>query len=88
MTIKINMPIPSQEPPLSFRAPNQNLEDMDVLCSFKIKIESQNLQHWCIKDLWPYPNQVKMWNPSPEPITTYIEILTTHPTGHPPLELT
>ena len=25
--------------------------------SFKIKIESQNLEHGCIKDQWPYPNQ-------------------------------
>ena len=31
--IKIQMPNPSQDPP----APNQDLKDMDVLCSFKIK---------------------------------------------------
>ena len=30
---------------------------MDVLCTFKIKIESQNLDHGCIKNQWPYPNQ-------------------------------
>ena len=30
---------------------------MNVLFTFKIKIESQNLDHWCIKNLWPYPNQ-------------------------------
>ena len=36
--IKIKMPKPSQEPPASSKTPNQELEDMDVLCTFKIKI--------------------------------------------------
>ena len=48
--IKINIPNPSQEPPASSKAPNQDLKDMDVLCTFKIKIESQNLDHGYIKD--------------------------------------
>ena len=30
---------PSQEPPVSSKAPNQDLKDMDVLCTFKFKIE-------------------------------------------------
>ena len=51
------MPNPSQEPPMSFKAPNEDLKYMDVLCTFKIKIESQNLDHGYIKDQWPYPNQ-------------------------------
>ena len=55
--INIRMPNPSQEPPASSKAPNEDLKDMDVLCTFKIKIESQNLDHGCIKDQWPYPNQ-------------------------------
>ena len=55
--IKIKMPNPSQEPPASSKAPNEDLEDMDVLCTFKIKIESLNSDHGCIKDQWPYPNQ-------------------------------
>ena len=38
--IKIKMPNPSQEPPVSSKAPNEDLEDIDVLCNFKIKIES------------------------------------------------
>ena len=29
---------------------NQDLQDIDVLCTFKIKIESQNLGHGCNKD--------------------------------------
>ena len=55
--INTKMPNPSQEPPASSKAPNQDLKDMDVLCTFKIKIESQNSAHWCTKDQWPYPNQ-------------------------------
>ena len=56
--IKIKMPNPSQEPPAPGKAPNQDIKDMDVLCTFKIKIESQNLEHgtW---DKWQYPNQDK-----------------------------
>ena len=38
--IKVKMANPSQEPPASSKAPNQDLKDMDVLCTFKIKIES------------------------------------------------
>merc|ERR1711954_137099 len=37
--INIRMPNPSQEPPASSKAPDQDLKDMDVLCTFKIKIE-------------------------------------------------
>ena len=43
----------SQEPPVSFKAPNQDLEDMDLLWTFKIKKESQNLEHGYSKDQWP-----------------------------------
>ena len=39
--IKIHMPNPNQEPPASSKAPSQDLKDMDFLCTFKIKIESQ-----------------------------------------------
>ena len=41
--IKIKMENPSQEPPVSTKAPNQDLKDMDFLCTFKIKIESWNV---------------------------------------------
>ena len=47
----------SNEPPASSKAPNQALKDMDVLCTFKIKIKSKNSDHEYIKDQWPYPNQ-------------------------------
>ena len=55
--IKIKMPNPSQEPPASSKALNQDLKDMDVLCTLKIEIESWNLDHTCNKGQWPYPNQ-------------------------------
>ena len=38
--IKIKMPNPSQEPPASFNAPNEGLKDLEVFCTFKIKIKS------------------------------------------------
>ena len=32
------------------KAPNQDLKDMDVLCAFKVKIESQNSAYGCTKE--------------------------------------
>ena len=55
--IKIKMRDPSQKPPASSKAPNEDLKDMDVLFTFKIKIESLSLEHGCIKDQWQLPNQ-------------------------------
>ena len=55
--IKIKTPNPWQKPPASSKASNEDLEDMDVLCTFKIKKEHSNWDHGCIKDQWPYPNQ-------------------------------
>ena len=43
--IKIKMPKPSQGPPVSSKAKNKDLKDMDVLCTFKIKIESHNSEY-------------------------------------------
>ena len=63
--IKIKMPNPSQEPPDPTKAPNQNFKDMDVLCTFKIKIESQHSESRCIKDQWLYTNQDQDTNPQP-----------------------
>ena len=47
---KIKMQNPIQETLESFKVPNEALEDIDVLSTFKIKIENQNLDHCCIKD--------------------------------------
>ena len=55
--IKIMMPNPSHEPLESSKAPNEDLKDMTFLYTIKIKIESQNLDHDCIKDQWSYLNQ-------------------------------
>ena len=54
--IKIKMPNPSQETQASSKAQNDDLKDMDVFCTFKIKIESQNLDAGYIKDKQPYQN--------------------------------
>ena len=55
--IKIMMPNLSQEHPVSSESQNEDLKDMDVLWTYKIKTVSQNLEHWCTKDQWPHPNQ-------------------------------
>ena len=47
--IQIKIPNYSQESQVSLNDPNQDFKDMDVLCTFKIKIESQNLDHGCVK---------------------------------------
>ena len=39
--IKIKMPNPSQKPSASSKAKNEDLKDIDALCTFKIQIESQ-----------------------------------------------
>ena len=45
--IKIKMPNPSHEAPASSKAPNQDLKDIYVLCTFKLKIERQNSEQGC-----------------------------------------
>ena len=55
--IKIKMSNPSEEPPASSKFSNEDFKDMDALCMFKIKIESQNLDHGYIKDQWSYAYQ-------------------------------
>ena len=55
--IKIKIPNPSHDPPASPKAQILDLKDIGVLCTFKLKIESRNSEHGCIKDQWPYPNQ-------------------------------
>ena len=48
--IKIKTPKPSQEHAVSSKTLNEDLRDMDNLCTFKIKIEGPNLDHGYIKD--------------------------------------
>ena len=55
--INIRMQTPCQEHPSSSKAPNHDLKDMDVLCTLKIKMESQKLEHGCITYQRQYPIQ-------------------------------
>ena len=64
--IMIKKPNPSQESLASSKAPNENLKDMDVLCTFKIKIESQNLE-LVSKTKYHIQIKTKIPNPSQEP---------------------
>ena len=57
----------SPDPPAPTKAANKDLKDMDVLCAFKIKTESQNLELGCVKDLWLYPNKNQDAKPQSEP---------------------
>ena len=57
---------PGQEPPPSSKAPNEHLNDMDVLCTFKIMIESQNLEHGCFISVTISKSRSRS-NPSQEP---------------------
>ena len=50
MSNSIRMPNPSQEPTASSKATDQDLKDMDVLCTFKVKIESPNSDHGYMED--------------------------------------
>ena len=64
--LMLKMQSHSQEPPASSKAPHEDLKDMDVLCTFKIRTESQNLHHGFIKDQWLYPNLDEDANPQSE----------------------
>ena len=61
--IKIKVPNPSQEPPAFSKVQHKDLKDKDVLCTFKVKTESQNLERGCIKTSDPIQNKIKMPNP-------------------------
>ena len=63
--IKIKMPNPGQEPPASSNAYNQNLKDIDVLFTFKIKIESHIMG--VSKTSENIQIKIKMPNPCEEP---------------------
>ena len=64
---KIKMPHPNQKPPASFKAPNEDLKNMDILGTLAIKKESQNLVYGITKDQLPYPNTYQDANPQSEP---------------------
>ena len=64
--VNIKMPNPSLEPPAPTKAQNQDLKDMDILFTFKIRIEGPNLENGWVKDQWPYTNQDKDVKPQSE----------------------
>ena len=64
--IKIKMPNPNKEPPTSPKAQKDDLKDMDVLCTFKIMVKSQNLDQGCINSQWTYPNRYQDAKPQAE----------------------
>ena len=64
--IKIKIPNPSQEYPASSKASNQDLKDMYILYTFKIKTGSQNSKHGYTKTINPIQTKMKMPNPSQE----------------------
>merc|ERR1711954_421268 len=68
--IKIKNSNHSQEPPASSKAQNEDANDMDVFCTFKIKIESQNSYHGYTKISDHIQIKIKMPNPSQEPLAS------------------
>ena len=54
---KIKIHNSSQEPPKSLKGSNHDLKHTDILCTFKVKIESQNSEYGWTEDQWPYQNQ-------------------------------
>merc|ERR1712081_10946 len=69
--IMIKIPNRSQKPPVSSKASNEDLKDMDVLCTFKIKIKSQNLEYVCTKTSDHIQINIRMPNPSQEPPASF-----------------
>ena len=63
---KIKIPNPSQEPPASSEAPIEDLKDIDVLCTLKIKIENQDSDYGYMKTSYHIQIKIKIPNPSQE----------------------
>merc|ERR1711954_468870 len=64
--IKIRIPNPRKEPTVSSKAPNQDFQDILVLCIFKIKVASQNLEQGTTKTIDYIQINVKMLNSNQE----------------------
>ena len=71
--IKIKMTNPSKEPLASSRASNEDLKDVDVLWTFKIKLESQNSDHECKKTTDHIQIKIKRPTPSKEASASSID---------------
>ena len=55
--IQVKMPNQNQEPPAFSKAPNEDWKDRDVLYTFKIHENGQNLLYEWNKDYRLYPDQ-------------------------------
>ena len=62
--IKIKMPNPSEEPPVSSKAPNEDLKDIGVICTYKNKIENPKVGHGVSTTLDHIQIKIKMPKPS------------------------
>ena len=65
--IKIKMPNPSQKPPASSKSPNGDIKDIDVLCTFRLKLEGKKIKHGLSKTSHHIQIKIKMPNPSQKP---------------------
>ena len=65
--IKTKMPNSSQESPTSSIAPKEDLKDINVLCSFKIKMESHGYIMGISKTSDYIQIKIKIPNPSQAP---------------------
>ena len=66
MQIKIKMLNSSQEPLAPSNPQNKDLKDRDILCIFKIKVDSQSLDHGWLKNSDYIQIKIKMPYPSQE----------------------
>ena len=62
--MKVKMPNPSQEPPASSKAPNDDSKDIDVLCTFKIEMGVKFLNMSVSKPSDHIQIKIKMLNPT------------------------
>ena len=62
----MNVINPNMEPPAFFKPPNDDLNDMDVLCTFNIRIESKIKNMGVSRTSDHFKIKIKMLNPSQE----------------------
>ena len=70
MQIKMKMPNPSQKHPESAKAPNEDFKNMDILCTFKIKVESKIWVMGVSKTSDHIQIKIEIANPSQEPLAS------------------
>ena len=71
MQIKIKMSNPSQKHPVYAKSPNEDLKNMDVIYTFKIKVERQKLDQGVSNTSDHIQIKIKMPNSSQEPPSSF-----------------